>query len=95
MDPGRLPGIDLRQATLRRVFGGLPVPPWPFVFGRPTAARTERMGQWHANPSATFLASRRRLKAPAACANQCRYRNSEKCAAVLTGACHLARNGVQ
>ena len=35
----------------------------------PTAARTEHMGQWHANPSATFLASRRRLKARAACAN--------------------------
>ena len=56
MDPGRLPGIDLRQATLSRVFGGPAVPPWPFVFrcARPPHT-TERMGQWHAKSVSNML----------------------------------------
>ena len=61
---------------------------------RPTAARTERMGQWHANPSATCLASRRRLKARGVrqSGEISQFRDApKKCAAVLTGAHHLAR----
>jgi hypothetical protein len=52
MDPGRLPGIDLRQASLSRVFGGRAVPPWSFVFDAPDR-RTQR--NWHAKSASSML----------------------------------------
>ena len=90
-----MPGIDLRQATLSfgilatlRNHHGLQFSTCP------TAARTEHMGQSHANPSARFLASRRRLRARGVrqSGEVSQFRDApKKCAAVLTEAHYLAR----